>query len=44
MKENGLSARLPKRVVAVTTDSGHAPPVAPNVLNRQFAAERANTR
>lgn len=43
MRENALSARLPKRV-AVTTDSGHALPVAPNVLNRQFGAERANTK
>ena len=43
MRENGLSARLPKRFVA-TTDSRHALPVAQNLLGRGFSAERANTK
>ncbi len=43
MRENGLSARLPRRFT-VTTHSGHGLPVAPNLLNRQFRAERENAK
>ena len=38
MRETGLAARAPKRFVPQTTDSGHANPIAPNLLDRQFAA------
>lgn len=35
MREDGLAARQPTRGVR-TTDSTHAHPIAPNLLNRQF--------
>jgi len=38
MRENGLRAR-PKRRFTPTTDSHHAHPIAPNLLNQDFAAE-----
>src|SRR3954470_23227265 len=38
MRENGLRAR-PKRRFTRTTDSHHAHPIAPNLLNQDFAAE-----
>lgn len=43
MKEMGLRARTRKKFVA-TTDSKHALPVAPNLLNRDFAAERTGMK
>ena len=39
MRENGLRARQPRRFKR-TTDSLHAFPVAPNLLDRNFASER----
>lgn len=41
MRENSLSARLPKRFT-VTTDSDHRLPVAPNRLGRDFHAATPN--
>jgi transposase InsO family protein len=38
MQEEGLRAKAPRRF-RVTTDSKHAHPIAPNVLDRQFAVE-----
>ena len=43
MQEDGLEARTPKRFVC-TTDSDHALPVAPNLLNREFTAATPNQR
>ena len=39
MREEGLCATPRRRFVPRTTDSGHAHPVAPNVLGRDFAAD-----
>src|SRR5206468_206333 len=41
MQEDGLVGRLPKRWVR-TTDSNHAYPIAPNLLNRQFDVNGIN--
>jgi transposase InsO family protein len=41
MRENGLSAR-PKRRFKATTDSRHTERIAPNLLERDFTAERPN--
>lgn len=41
MKQRGLHARRPRRYRS-TTDSGHALPVAPNVLARAFWAQAPN--
>jgi putative transposase len=38
MKEHNLAVRKPRRFVA-TTDSGHAFPVAQNLLNREYQRE-----
>jgi putative transposase len=43
MQEEGLKARIRKRFIC-TTDSTHALPVAPNLLNRAFTAEAPNQR
>ncbi len=43
MQEEGLRARVRKRY-NVTTDSNHDQPIAANVLERQFEAERPNQR
>jgi putative transposase len=43
MRENGLKAR-PKRRFKRTTDSHHAFPVAPNLLEQDFSAERPNQK
>jgi putative transposase len=40
MREMGLSARRGRRRPPRTTDSRHALPVAPNLLDRDFAADR----
>jgi putative transposase len=42
MQEHGIRARGKRRFRIVTTDSGHALPVAPNLLNRKFAVEAPN--
>lgn len=39
MRQNGVRARKGRRFKVVTTDSGHAFPVAPNLVNRRFAPE-----
>lgn len=41
MREHGLQARAPRRY-RVTTDSRHSRPIAPNLLARDFRAERPN--
>lgn len=43
MQEDGLRARVRKRY-KVTTDSDHDQPIAANVLERQFEAERPDQR
>ena len=43
MRDNGLRARQ-KRRFKRTTDSHHAWPVAPNLLDQDFAASRARTK
>jgi putative transposase len=42
MREGGLSAAVRRRVPR-TTDSRHDHAVAPNLLERRFAAERPDT-
>lgn len=42
MNENGLVARL-KRKFKITTDSSHDYPISPNLVNRNFYVESANT-
>ena len=42
MREEGLRAKGARRFVPRTTDSAHDRPVAPNVLDRQFAAAEPN--
>jgi putative transposase len=41
MRENGIKAR-PRRRFRLTTDSAHKLPVAPNLLDRNFAASAPN--
>lgn len=43
MRENGLNARQ-KRRFKRTTDSHHAFPVAPNLIDQDFSAERPNQK
>ena len=43
MRENGLRARM-KRRFRRTTDSHHAWPIAPNLLDQDFVAERPNQK
>ena len=43
MRENGLRSKI-KRKFVITTDSDHAEPVADNILNRDFSAERPNEK
>jgi transposase InsO family protein len=43
MREMGLSARRGRRRPPRTTDSRHALPVAPNLLDRRFTADRPDT-
>jgi putative transposase len=43
MRENGLKARQ-KRRFKRTTDSHHAFPVAPNLLDQEFSAEGPNQK
>jgi len=43
MREMGLAARRGRRRAPRTTDSRHDIPVAPNLLDRNFAAERPDT-
>ena len=43
MQEEGLKARIRKRY-KVTTDSDHDQPIAANLLQQEFTAERPNQR
>lgn len=43
MRENGLRARQPRRFKR-STDSRHAFPVAPNLLDQDFTTERPNEK
>ena len=43
MREMGLSARRGRRRAPRTTDSRHGLPAAPNLLGRNFAADRPDT-
>ena len=43
MRENGFKARQRRRFTR-TTDSHHAFPVAPNLLDQDFSAERPNQK
>ena len=43
MRENGLKARQKRRFTR-TTDSHHAYPIAPNLLEQDFSAERPNEK
>jgi transposase InsO family protein len=43
MRENGLKARQ-KRRFKRTTDSHHAFPVAPNLIDQDFSADRPNQK
>jgi transposase InsO family protein len=43
MRERGLRAQMPRRFVT-TTDSNHTLPVADNVLERDFQAQRPNEK
>jgi transposase InsO family protein len=42
MRQYGIAARRPRRGLPRTTDSRHALPVAPNLLQRQFTAPAPN--
>jgi len=42
MREAGLRSRPPKRYRVATTDSTHADPIAPNLLDQQFAVAEVN--
>ena len=44
MRQHDLRAKRARRFVPATTDSGHAFPVAENVLDRQFKAHVPNAR
>lgn len=43
MKENGLKSKVVKKYKA-TTNSNHKLPVAENILNREFTAEKPNQK
>jgi transposase InsO family protein len=44
MRDDGLCVRPERRFVPRTTDSDHAHPIAPNVLDRDFAALSPNVK
>ena len=44
MREHGLKSHKRRRLRVVTTDSKHAHPVAPNVLERDFEATAPNQK
>jgi transposase InsO family protein len=44
MRENGLKVPQKRKKRVVTTDSDHAFPVAPNLLDRNFTAEKPNEK
>ena len=44
MRIQGLRGKVKRKFVPRTTDSAHAQPIAPNVLDRQFAVEAPNRK
>ena len=42
MRQHSIRARAPRRYRVCTTDSKHSLPVAPNLLDRKFVADRPN--
>lgn len=42
MRHHGIRARVPRRYRVCTTDSKHSLPVAPNLLDQNFVADRPN--
>jgi transposase InsO family protein len=42
MRQHGLRARAPRRYRVCTTDRKHSLPVAPNLLDQNFVADRPN--
>jgi len=42
MRHHGIRARAPRRYRVCTTDSKHSLPVAPNLLDQNFVADRPN--
>ena len=44
MRQEGLRGKVKRKFVPRTTDSAHAQPIAPNVLDRQFAATAPNRK
>ncbi len=42
MRQHGIRARAPRRYRVCTTDTKHSLPVAPNLLDRNFVADRPN--
>lgn len=44
MRANGLRGKVKRKFTPRTTDSCHAHPIAPNVLDRQFAAASPNRK
>lgn len=44
MREQGLRAKTKRKFVPRTTDSAHNRPIAPNLLDRDFAADRPNRK
>jgi transposase InsO family protein len=44
MRAHGLRGKVQRKFVPRTTDSAHAQPIAPNVLDRQFTAETPNRK
>ena len=40
MRQHGIWARAPRRYRVCTTDSNHSLPVAPNLLDQTFVADR----
>jgi transposase InsO family protein len=44
MRQTGLQGKVKRKFVPRTTDSAHAQPIAPNVLDRQFTAPSPNRK
>ncbi len=44
MRDAGIQAKSQRKFRVTTTDSNHAQPVAENVLNREFTAEKRNQK
>lgn len=44
MRQEGIASRIQRRFRVMTTDSNHHHPIAPNLLDRQFAAEQPDRK